>query len=76
MVMQKSMMKYITRMGQNTGTLKASKNVQIMAMTIPFVAECLAGRENALKTMKPTQLSVSANKMSVFFCVVDTVGQS
>ena len=41
MVMQKSMMKYITRMGQNTGTLKASKNVQIMAMTMPFVAECL-----------------------------------
>lgn len=41
-VMQKSMMKYITSIGQNTGTLKASKNVQIMAMTMPFVAECLA----------------------------------
>lgn len=39
--MQKSMMKYITRMGQNTGTLKASKNVQIIAMMMPFVAECL-----------------------------------
>lgn len=41
MVMQKSMMKYITSIGQKTGTLKASKNVQIMAMTMPFVAECL-----------------------------------
>lgn len=43
--MQKSMMKYITSIGQNTGTLKASKNVQIMAMTMPFVAECLAREE-------------------------------
>lgn len=41
MVMQKSMIKYMTSMGQKTGTLKASKNVQIMAMTMPFVAECL-----------------------------------
>lgn len=46
MVMQKSMMKYITSIGQNTGTLKASKNVQIMAMTMPFVAECLKRKVN------------------------------
>lgn len=45
MVMQKSMMKYITSIGQNTGTLKASKNVQIMAMTMPLVAECLEESE-------------------------------
>lgn len=44
MVMQKSMMKYITRMGQNTGTLKASKNVQTMATRMPLVAACLEGR--------------------------------
>lgn len=40
-VIQKSMMKYITRIGQNTGTLKASKKVQIIATRMPFVAACL-----------------------------------
>lgn len=45
-VMQNSMMKYMTRIGQNTGTLKASKNVQIIAMTMPFVAECLPKKES------------------------------
>lgn len=34
-------MKYITRMGQNTGTLKASKKVQAMATRMPLVAACL-----------------------------------
>lgn len=43
MVMQKSMMKYMTRMGQNTGTLNASKKVQTMATRMPLVAECLGG---------------------------------
>ena len=33
------MMKYMTRIGQNTGILKASKNVQNIAMRIAFVAE-------------------------------------
>lgn len=41
MVMQKSMTKYITRMGQNTGTLNASKKVQTMATRMPLVAACL-----------------------------------
>lgn len=50
-VMQKSMMKYITSIGQNTGTLKASKNVQIMAMTMPFVAECLHRQVSTVKTV-------------------------
>lgn len=50
MVMQNSMMKYITRMGQNTGTLKASKNVQIIATTMPFVAECLKHQPAATHT--------------------------
>lgn len=49
MVMQKSMMKYITSIGQNTGTLKASKNVQIIAMTMPFVAECLTRKVTEFK---------------------------
>jgi hypothetical protein len=39
MVMQKSVMKYITRMGQKTGMLKNSKKVQTNAMTVAFVAE-------------------------------------
>lgn len=51
--MQKSMMKYITRIGQNTGTLKASKNVQIMAMMMPFVAECLSKEVMTVKTVQP-----------------------
>lgn len=36
-VIQKSVMKYMTRMGQNTGTLKTSKNVQTMAIVVDFV---------------------------------------
>lgn len=44
MVMQKSMMKYMTRMGQNTGTLNASKKVHTMATRMPFVAACLGPR--------------------------------
>lgn len=52
MVMQKSMMKYMTRMGQNTGTLKASKNVQIIAMMMPFVAECLKHQPNARRNQR------------------------
>ena len=37
--MQKRVMKYITRMGQKTGILKNSKNVQQNAITVAFVAE-------------------------------------
>lgn len=54
MVMQNSMMKYITRMGQNTGTSKASKNVQIIAMTMPFVAECLKQQPKLTKMYSET----------------------
>lgn len=35
--MQKSVMKYITRIGQNTGTLNTSKNVQNSAIVVDFV---------------------------------------
>lgn len=49
-VMQKSMMKYMTRMGQNTGTLKASKKVQTMATRMPLVAACLEGRGEGERT--------------------------
>lgn len=37
--MQKSVMKYITNIGQNTGTLKTSKNVQTKPITELFVTE-------------------------------------
>lgn len=35
--MQKSVMKYMTRIGQKTGTLKTSKNVQMIAMVVDLV---------------------------------------
>jgi hypothetical protein len=38
-VMQNSVIKYITRIGQKTGMLKNSKKVQTKAMTVAFVAE-------------------------------------
>lgn len=53
MVIQKSMMKYITRMGQNTGTLKASKKVQAMATRMPLVAACLKVGEEVSATSCP-----------------------
>lgn len=37
MVIRKSVMKYMTRMGQNTGTLKTWKNVQNRAISVDFV---------------------------------------
>ena len=43
------MMKYITSIGQKTGTSKISKNVQNIATTIAFVADSLyrkAGEKN------------------------------
>jgi len=39
MVMQNSVMKYMTRIGQKTGMLKNSKKVQKKAMAVAFVAE-------------------------------------
>ena len=39
MVMQNSVMKYITRIGQKTGMLKNSKKVQKKAMRVALVAE-------------------------------------
>ena len=37
--MQNRVMKYMTRIGQNTGMLKKSKNVHTNAITVAFVAE-------------------------------------
>ena len=36
--MVNKMMKYMTKIGQNTGTFKASKQVQIIAITTAFRA--------------------------------------
>lgn len=38
-MIQNNVMKYITSIGQNTGMLKQSKNVHIMATTVDFVTE-------------------------------------
>ena len=37
--MQKSVMKYMTKIGQKTGILKSSKKVQPKAITVALVAE-------------------------------------
>ena len=44
-VMTKRTIKYTTKIGQNTGMLKNSENVHVIAMTIALVAPYL-GREN------------------------------
>lgn len=38
-MIQNNVMKYITSIGQNTGMLKQSNNVHIMATTVDFVTE-------------------------------------
>ena len=43
-------MNYITRMGQNTGTLKASKKVHTMATKMPLVAACLWKERSVVST--------------------------
>ena len=45
MVITNKMMKYITRIGQNTGIFSASKNVQIIAMTMAFVELYLSNKK-------------------------------
>jgi len=42
-------MKYMTRMGQNTGMLKNSKNVHVMAITTALVAAYLQGKKTTNK---------------------------
>ena len=39
MVMQNKVIKYITKMGQNTGILNSSKKVHTNAIVVAFVAE-------------------------------------
>ena len=50
MVIQNRMLKYIPRMGQNTGTLKASKKVHTMATRMPLVAACLRKERSVVST--------------------------
>ena len=42
-------MKYITKIGQNTGILSASKNVQNMAITTALVALYLKTKKQKIK---------------------------
>ena len=46
MVMKNKMKKYITSIGQNTGILNASKNVQNIATHTAFVPEYLEINQN------------------------------
>lgn len=46
MVMVNRMMKYITRIGQKTGTLSASKHVHIIPTTTAFTALYLQHRDD------------------------------
>ena len=41
MVRKKRIQKYMTRIGQKTGTLKNSKKVQVVAIKVDFMNECL-----------------------------------
>lgn len=51
--MTKRTMKYMTRMGQNTGMLKNSKNVHVIAMTIALVAPYLEREIERLSVQLP-----------------------
>lgn len=57
-VMIKRTMKYMTRMGQNTGMLKNSKNVHVIAITTALVAPYLQGQrtENTVCKLYSIQL--------------------
>ena len=59
-VMQNNVMKYMTRIGQNTGMLKKSKNVHTKAMTVAFVAEYQNLNSGSLNSKKKFHLTYSA----------------
>ena len=61
MVMQKSVMKYMTRIGQKTGMLKNSKKVQKKAITVALVAEYQnLNSGNRLKRIKQMRKSITS----------------
>lgn len=64
--MQNSMIKYMTRIGQNTGTLNASKKVHTIATTTPLVAEC--------QNLNSGSLRINGRNSS--FCFVGNEGPS
>merc|ERR1719427_1895736 len=79
MVIQNKVIKYITRIGQNTGTLNSSKKVQKNPITVAFVAEYqnlnsgrrrMNGRNSSFcfvgKTSGPSSSSISAMAGSIF----------
>ena len=47
-VITNRMIKYMTKIGQNTGILNASKNVHIIAMTTALVPEYLKKKRNII----------------------------
>ena len=52
MVMQNKVIKYITKMGQNTGILNSSKKVHTKAIAVAFVAEYQNLNSGSLLEMK------------------------
>ena len=63
--MQNRVMKYMTRIGQNTGMLKKSKNVQTKAIAVAFVAEYQNLNSGNLKTQLKTSYYIYALGISV-----------
>lgn len=70
--MQNNVMKYITSMGQNTGILKQSNTVHIIAMTVDFITEyqnlnsgnlLINGLNSSLDLVGNSGPSPSANKL-------------
>lgn len=66
MVIQKRVRKYMTRIGQNTGTLNNSKNVHVKAITVAFVAE--------YQNLNSGNLRMKGRNSS--FCLVGSSGPS
>lgn len=60
--MTKRTMKYMTKIGQNTGMLKNSKNVHVIAMTIALVAPYLQ-RENTKLITNSAPVLVNSDKL-------------
>jgi hypothetical protein len=75
--MQKRVIKYMTRIGQNTGTLNTSKNEQKIAMVVDLVIAYqnlnsgnrrMKGRNSSLLLVGSSGPSGSSTKISYLHC--------
>ena len=67
-------MKYMTRMGQNTGMLKNSKNVHVMAITTALVAAYLQGENATSKFFNVKKLPYFSHSHSYFSSTILSKG--